>query len=268
MVCSLMKKAVAGAALGVAALWLVSGTPAYNYVRTVWQSKMNCIKQSIPVDMQVASLKQQLVELETLMHSQIQNVARGEQEVKDLNVSLARNKVALLESGKKIVALRETIPAADVQLTSSGAPRDQVLRDLKSRMSQHSVLESTVNSQESTLAKTDQALTNAKAQLSGLKGKKQELISRLDAIAAQARANQAAQQGALPGLDTSALTEIEKQVNDLEKQIKLESRTIELSQQYLGVPEAAPTSTPESSDVLGEIDAKFGKAPKAEDKSL
>lgn len=268
MVCSFMKKAVAGAALGVAALWLVSGTPAYNYVRTLWQCNLDSIKDSVPVDLRIADLKAQIAEMETLMHSQIQNVAREEQDVKDLKGSLERNKLALNENSKKIIALRGAVPAADVQLTSGGAPRDQVLRDLKNRLGQYGVLERTVATQETTLSNREQALARAKDQLAGLKDKKQEMISRLDLIATQHRANQAAHQGTQAGIDTSALTQIEKQVGELEKQIQLESRTIELSQQYLGAPEATTAApAPDNSDVLGEIDAKFGKS-KTDDKSL
>lgn len=267
MVCSFMKKAAAGAALGVASLWLVSSTPAYNYVRTLWQCKMDYIKDNVPVDLRIADLKAQISEMETLMHSQIQTVAREEQEVKDLKSSLERNRLAMADNGKRIIALRSAVPAADVQLTSGGAPRDQVLRDLKNRMSQFVVLERTVATQETTLSNREQALTRAKEQLAGLKDKKQEMISRLDLIATQHRANQAAHQGTQAGIDTSALTQIEKQVGELEKQIQLESRTIELSQQYLGVPEAAPAPAQDDSDVLGEIDAKFGKS-KTDDKSL
>lgn len=268
MVCSFMKKAVAGAALGVAALWLVSGTPAYNYVKTLARCKMDCIQSNIPVDLQIANLKRQISELESSMQGQIQEVARGEQDVKDLKASLGHNKVALLDAGKRIVALRESIPAADVQLTSDGPSRDQVLHDLKTRMVRYNTLERTVASEETTLTNKEQALARAKDQLSGLKDKKQELLSRLDLMATQVRANQAAQQGTQAGIDTSALTDIEKQVNDLEKKIQLESRTIELSQQYLGTPESAAVATPESTDVLNEIDSKFGKAPATEDKSL
>lgn len=276
MVCSLVKKAVAGAALGVAALWVVSGTPAYNYVKTLAQCKVDRIKSNVPVDLQIAALKSQISEMESLMHGQIQSVAREEQEVKDLKSSLSRNRLSMVDAGKKIVALRETIPAVDVQLTSDAADRDQVLRDLKNRMGQFGVLERTVATQETTLANREQALTRAKDQLAGLKDKKQELISRLDLVATQFRANQAAQQGTQAGIDTSALTQIEKQVGELEKKIQLESRTIELSHQYLGEPESSvePASVRSDNSVLDEIDAKFSlsddaaKGDKADDKSL
>lgn len=267
MVCSFFKKAVVGAALGVGTLWLISGTPAYNYVKTAWNYKWDCVQKTIPVEFQIKDLQRQVADLEHAMKGQIQNVAREERQIDELKKNLATNQVTLRDSGKKILALRETVPAENVQLTSDGANRAAVVRDLKSRVDRYNIVEQTVATQTSTLAKREEALGRAKEQLEGLKGKKAELISRLELIATQNRANQAAAQGTQPGIDTSALTQIEKQVKELEQQVSLQARENELTQQYLGEPEAAPAAD-DTGDVLNAIDAKFGKGAKSDDKSL
>lgn len=267
MVCSFMKKAVAGAVLGVAALWMVSGTPAYNYMKTAWHAKWDCVQKNVPVDFQIADLRRQINDLESAMKSQIQNVAREEQQVRDLKTSLDRNQLALLETGKKLVAMRGSVEGKDVKLTGDGANNAATLRDLALGMDHYTILEQTAATQQTTLAKREEALTHAKEQLGGLKSKKSGLLSRLELIETQHRATTAANQGTQPGIDTSALTQIEGQVKELERRIKLQAREAELAQQFLADP-ATTAPAVDQRDIIGEIDAKFGKTSAKGDKSL
>ena len=85
MVCSMVKKAVLGAALGAGALYLVFGTSAPSYVRTAFCKVRHNAKDAVPVQFEIDRAREEIADLEPAIKDNIETLARAEVEVEHLD---------------------------------------------------------------------------------------------------------------------------------------------------------------------------------------
>lgn len=269
-VCSMVKKSVLGGVLGVAALGLIFGTNAPSYLRSAVTTARNNIKNSVPVEFEINRLRQDIENLDQGMKGQLQFVAREEQEIKNLKQDLASNKAKLADEEKTILTLRKMISDDNLKLAGNANPsytEKDVRGDLIQKFENYQRLEKIVAQQERTLRSREELVVKALDQLQNLKTKKKELVSKIDAIEAQIKANAAAEAPGYVPVDKSALSAIEKSINELEKRVEIETRERDLATQYLSAP--SNEASVDDRDIVREIDGKFNTGAAASgDKNL
>ena len=258
--CSFIKKTVVGSILGVAALSLIFGTATPSYFRALLSSARDNVKASVPIEFEINRLRQEILNLDDVMRTQISVVVGEEQVVSELKEQLAANRDRLDREAQAIQALRKTFSGSDVKLTS-GTPAsfspDEVARELERRFSQFERLERIVAQQEQTLARRQDLIARSYEQLQNFKVKKQELLSRIESVEAQLKANRAAAEPVANPVDSSALTAIETSIRDLEKRVERQAREQEVINQYVAPATVEPR--PAFNDVLKRLDDRFGK---------
>ena len=85
MVCSMVKKAVLGAALSAGALYLVFGTSAPSYVRTAFYQVRHNAKDAVPVQFEIDRARGEIANLEPAIKDNIETLARAEVDVEHLD---------------------------------------------------------------------------------------------------------------------------------------------------------------------------------------
>lgn len=258
MICSMLKKGLFGAALGAGALALVFGTSAPSYVKTAFCNARSSIKQNVPIPFEIERVRGELTNLKGKMASQIEALAREEEDVKALKSELTVARNELQAEKQALVALREGKPSRGiVPAGGSSISAEEIAREKARRLDRYGRLEQVVLQKEKTLSLRERNINVAHEQLDTLHEKKQELMTRLDAIEAQIKTLAASEPSVQDSMiDTSALTGIERAVKDLEKRTDLKIREAELTDRYLDIAEPA-VPAPAPRDVDAEIDAKF-----------
>lgn len=270
MICSMLKKGLFGAALGAGALALVFGSSAPSYIKTAFCNARSSVKQNVPIQFEIDRLRGELSNLKGRMASQIEALVREEEDVKALKSELTVARGELQAEKQGLVALREGKPSRGIlPAGASSISAEEIAREKARRLDRYNRIEQVVLQKEKTLALRERNINVAHEQLDTLHEKKQELMTRLDAIEAQIKSLAASESSQDCTIDTSALTGIEKSVKDLEKRTDLKIRESELTERYLEIADPV-SAAPAPRDVDAEIDAKFsGEAPAAgEHKSL
>src|SRR3954451_11242384 len=120
MVCSMVKKAVLGAALSAGALYLAFGTSAPSYVRMAFHKFRHDAKGAVAVQFEIDRARQEIANLEPAIKDNIEVLARAEVDVEYLNREIANKQASLASEKKAMLALRESLETGDFRLAGHG----------------------------------------------------------------------------------------------------------------------------------------------------
>ena len=261
MVCKLMKKGVAGAALTAGALYLAFGTSAPSYVKTAFHKVRHTAKDSVPLPFEIDRARDQIAELEPAIRDNRELLARAEEDVDTLKSEIAATSANLDSQKAEILALRQSLDTGEFRLTGSVSyTRDEVTEGLKSRLDGYNRCERTLQSKEMTLKSKEKAVIAARKQLLGMNDTKKVLAARVESIEARLKEIEATQTYNEFNFDDSALARAKQTVADLDKRLNVMARVAEMEGRSV---DGAPVVIDPSRDVVKEVDVKFGPAAKA-----
>ena len=120
MVCSMVKKAVLGAALSAGALYLVFGTSAPSYVRTAFHRVRHNVEDAVPIQFEIDVARGEIANLEPAIKDNIETLARAEVDVEHLDREIATIQDNLASEKKAMLALRERLASGDFRLAGHG----------------------------------------------------------------------------------------------------------------------------------------------------
>jgi DNA repair exonuclease SbcCD ATPase subunit len=272
MVCSMVKKAVLGAALSAGALYLTFGTHAPSYVRTAFCKFRNDAKGAVPVQFEIDRARQEIANLEPAIKDNIEVLARAEVDVEYLNREIANNQARLANEQKEMLALRERLESGDFRLAGRGHvsyTAEEVKGELGRRLDRYRQATQTLAEKEATLKAREQSVVAARKLLMAMADQKKTLLSKLEKIEAHLKMIEATKASNEFDFDDSALARAKQSVSDLEKRLEVLDRKTEMEGQFVDTGNI-PISTDLHRDVVKELDEEFGTAaaPKAENGSI
>jgi len=263
MACKFVKKGLVAAALSAGALALLFGTAAPSYVRTVFHHFRGSVKNNIPIPVEIERARQQVSDLEPAIKANIEELARAEEDVKDLNAEIADLQTRHTKDGKEIAALRESLRNGDLRLAGGTATYtpEEVTRTLAHKFDRYTQVKKILAEKQRTLAAKEKSVAAAREMLSTIKAEKDNLLAKIEEIDARNRTIDTATAHNDIHFDSNPLAEVKKTLAELEKRVNVKARTAELSERYHD--EDVIVVAPPSDDVLKQIDAEFGSSTSA-----
>jgi chromosome segregation ATPase len=259
MVCSMVKKAILGAALGAGALYLVFGTSAPSYVRTAFHRVRHNAKDAVPVRFEIDRAREEIANLEPAIKDNIEALARAEVDVEYLDREIATTRANLENEKKAMLALRQGLETGDFRLAGHGGIRytaDEVRSDLASRLDRYRNINKILEEKEATLKARQKAVVAARKQLMEMAAQKQALLTKLEGIEAHLKMIEATKATNEFDFDDSALARAKQSVADLEKRLEVLDRKAEMEGRF--VDSGLPVGLEPGRDVAKEFDEEFG----------
>lgn len=273
MVCSMIKKAVLGAALSAGAMYLVFGTSAPSYVRTAFHKFRHDAKSAVPVQFEIDRARQEIANLEPAIKDNIEVLARAEVDVEYLNREIASTQANLANEKKAMLALRESLQTGDFRLAGHGHVRyteDEVKGDLARRLDRYRNVNKILEEKEATLKAREKSVIAARKLLMEMAAQKQTLLTKLEKIEAHLKMIEATRATNEFDFDDSALARAKQSVSELEKRLEVLDRKAEMEGRFVDSGNL-PVGLEPDRDVVREIDDEFGTpaaAPKADNGSV
>jgi len=272
MVCSMVKKAVLGAALGAGALYMAFGTSAPSYLCTAFHRVRHNAKNAVPVQFEIDRARQEIANLEPAIKDNIEVLARAEVDVEYLNREIANNQARLANEKKEMLALRERLESGDFRLAGHGHVNytaEEVKGELGRRLDRYKNVNKILAEKEATLKAREKSVVAARKLLMEMAAQKQTLLTKLETIEAHLKMIEATKASNEFDFDDSALARAKQTVFDLEKRLEVLDRKAEMEGQFVDTGNI-PVGPELGRDVVKEIDEEFGSAaaPKAENGSI
>ncbi len=258
-----MKKGLMGVGLGALALGLVFGTRAPSYVKTAFHKIRHGARESVPIHFEIDRARQELAELEPAIRVNVENLARAEEDVKDMREELVEFRSNLNQEQSEMVALRHRLGEGEVLRTGAIAySADEIKKDLRGRLDHYRQMKKTLAERDRTLKMKDDAVAAARQQLKGFIEQRRTLQLQIDEIEARQHAIDASRPTDTFRFDDTALGRVQQTIKDLRRRQNVEVRAGELRGRYIDKHVTIDDDTP-AGDVLHEIDEEFVK-PTAE----
>ena len=259
MVCSMVKKAILGAALSAGALYLVFGTSAPSYVRTAFHRVRHNAKDAVSIPFEIERTREDIANLEPAIRNNIEALARAEVDVEHLDREIIAVRSNLASEKKALLALRESLETGDFRLAGHGHinyTADEVKAELARRLDHYRRVNDILAEKEATLKARQNTVVAARKQLVEMAAAKKALLTKLEGIEARLKMIEATRATNEFDFDDSALARAKKSVSDLEKRLDVLARKAEMEGRFADA--GIPVSLEPGRDVVKEIDEEFG----------
>jgi septal ring factor EnvC (AmiA/AmiB activator) len=268
MVCRTVKKGLVGAGLGALALFVLFGTSAPSYFRTVVSRVRQGAQDAVPIRFEIDRARQEIAALEPAIHDNIEALANAEVDVKALENEIAATEVNLDREGKEMVALNNSLKAGRDVLTSSGTSYspEEIKADLARRFDSYQRGKQILADKKETLKIRQQNVLAAKKTLNEMAAQKKALAAKVEGIEARLRQIEATQATNEFTFDDTALARVKQTVADLDRKLEVKARVVEQEGRY--AEKGIPVPVEPSRDVSQEIETEFGSSHHSADKSL
>jgi len=264
MVCSMVKKAILGAALSAGTSYLAFGTSAPSYVRTAFCRVRHNAKDAVPVQFEIDRARGEIANLEPAIKDNIEALARAEVDVEHLDREIVAVRSNLETEKKTLLVLRQRLETGDFRLAGHGHVNytaDEVKAELARRLDHYRNVNQILAEKEATLKARQKAVVAARKQLTEMAAQKQALLTKLEGIEAQLKMIEATKATNEFDFDSSALARAKQSVSDLEKRLEVLARRAEMEGRFADA--GIPVSLEPGRDVVKEIDDEFGPAATA-----
>jgi chromosome segregation ATPase len=232
--CKMVKKAVIGAGLGVATLGLLFGTSAKYHARTAVDEVRSLAQSQVPFEYKIDEARQQVEALTPAINENIEELARAEYDVEQLQEQITVAKANLKSQGKEMLALKQGLDSGRLQLTSGVTyTAEEVEADLARRLETFERCKEAVGSMEQTLKAKVERMHAIQRVLDEMAAQKKALTAKIEAIEsrhAQIKAEQASNDFTF---DTTPLSQAKKTIAELDKQLEVMARKAELTGRYI-----------------------------------
>jgi len=267
MVCSIVEKAVLGAALSAGALYLAFGTCAPSYVKTAFHRVRHTARDAVSIPFEIDRTRGEIANLEPAIKNNIEALARAEVDVEHLDREIVAVRANLDGEKKAMLALRESLETGDFRLAGHGHVNytaDEVKTELARRLDHYRRVTEILAEKETTLKARQKAVVAARKQLEEMAAAKKALLTKLEGIEARLTMIEATKATNEFDFDSSALARAKQSVSDLEKRLEVLARQAEMEGRFADA--GIPVSLEPGRDVVKEIDDQFG-APAAQAES-
>jgi hypothetical protein len=180
MVCSLVKKALVGTALGAGTLFLVFGTSAPNYVKTAFHKVRENVKESIDPQFDIDRARNDIENLKPMFDQNKETLARAEVEVENLEGEVSTMQASLDKAKKTILAMQNKLKTGEFRLTGHIADTaDNLKVELANRLDHYDYTFDTLKQKQEVLEAKRRIIKAAHEQLENLRSQKSLLLAKL-----------------------------------------------------------------------------------------
>jgi chromosome segregation ATPase len=260
----MVKKGLLGVGLGALALGLVFGHKAPSYVMTAFHKVRHSAERAVPIQFDIDRARQELDALEPAIRENVENLARAEEDVKELDQEITAFRTNLDREKREMLALRRELGDGSVLRTNTSFSAEDVKKDLIGRLDHCRQSQKTLAEMEKTLKLRKQAVVSAKQQLDGFVQQKRSLETQIDEIEARQRAIEAARTTDEFRFDDTRLGRVKQTIKELRRRQNIMVNAAELHGRY--IDKQVPVGTEPVRDVLKEIDSEYGAPASASDK--
>jgi len=246
----------------VAALFVLHKLDLLNYAKVGWHNMKDGVKKSIPPEVKIQRLRDEIVKLPAAERQTRSQIASEMVEVKKLREQITEAKANL---DKREVALKDLKGelekgTAFVTLDNQKIPREKVEASLARQWKSFKTAKEAVKSQEDLLKSREEALEVAKAKLDTMQDKRKEMEAKVEKMDLELRKLRLAQTRHDVAIDDSKLAEVTKLADEIDTQIKTQVTELNL-QKGADTDEAvrqALDRQAQTNQAMKEMDEFFG----------
>jgi chromosome segregation ATPase len=262
----MFKKLVYAALAGVGVLVLLSSLGLLGYVKVALKGARERAKASVPAEMKIQLLRQEIANLGPEMSKHRAAIAAEIVEVERLKKHIGEAKGNLAKKEVLIRDLRNELKAGSAFVSISGEklPREKVEQSLTRQWEAFKQAEDAVKSQEDLLRTREESLEVAKQKLSAMDSKREELQAKVERMELELRKLRLAQTQNGITVDDSQFANVLKLAEEVEIQIAKEQKTLELEKAAFTdtVVQKAIEQKSKTDQAIKEMDERFGSARK------
>ncbi|MHC4399135.1 MAG: hypothetical protein ACYTG0_05580 [Planctomycetota bacterium] len=253
----MIKKAIIGTGLVVVVALLLFGTHVVSYVRTSVACVGEALHDSVPIDFQIKRARGLIEDLDPDIRDNLQAIAKGQVDVERRARGLAEAEASLAKAKADIDRLTEDLKSDEVAFKYARQQtftRDQVQADLRNRFECYKTSKATLEAKQGIYQARVQRLEADRKRLNGILAEKQELQVKVENLEARLQMIAAAQTISDSNFDDSRLARAKELIDDLDAQLEVEQRMVDIGGQYRG---QIPLDDPNQGDILTEVTQYF-----------
>lgn len=213
---------------------LFIGRDAISYVTTSVGQVHRRVKDTVPVDFEIARVRQMIKELEPEVRENMHRIAREEVEVAKIERELEQTEQQLAKSQGEIIRLKDDLATGNSHFVYVGRSytADRVRADLANRFEHFKTSKATVEQMTKILEARRNCLDAAREKLDGMLAAKQQLEVEVENLEARSKMVEVAQTTSEFNFDDSQLSRTRELIDDISSRLevteKLLNQNIEL----------------------------------------
>jgi chromosome segregation ATPase len=248
----------------VAALFVLHKLDLLNYVKVGWHDIKNGVTKSIPPEVKIQRLRDEIANLPAAERQTRAQIAKEMVEVKKLRDQITESKANLDKREAALKDLKGELEkgTAFVTLDNQKIPREKIEASLARQWKSFKAAKEAVKSQEDLLKSREEALEVAKAKLDAMQEKRKEMEAKVEKMELDLRKLRLAQtQHDIP-VDDSQLASVLKLADEVDTQIKTQQTELALQKgaDTDQAVEEALARQAETAKALKEMDEVLGSA--------
>jgi len=252
------KKVLIASLAILAGVALLSSTRLGSHVRLWWKKANVALQKQVPVETEIERLRMELTRLQQDERRYNSALAEEMVAVDSLKEQIADAEAVLKRKKDRLLTMRNALKNDGERVSINGNEYDRakvektVLREYDSFKS----AQRAVKAQKDLLAAREKGLVAARERVKAMKETKRDLEVELARLEAEMKAVRVAQTRSKFNFDDSKLSSIKRDVQELQKRVKVEQKKIELEAENTDVIDTTPK--PKTADRLKELDRELG----------
>ncbi len=226
MMTGLVKKAALGSAGLLVAGGFVFGRDLWSYISTAGSSVKSAVRDSVPLDFELARAKELLTQIDPEMNRAKKVVVEQQVEIEDLEKKVAQradnvaeHRLAVMTRSEQLKSGKDAFQIGNVSYTSA-----QLTDDLKKRFETMKVVESTMQEEQKLLDRKKDALKANQSKLDLMRNAKEDLARQIEILQARLEKVRATEEVKNIRVDDSEFNSVRALVAQLDKQLKVRER--------------------------------------------
>ncbi|MGE5609548.1 MAG: hypothetical protein ACM359_09865 [Bacillota bacterium] len=255
-----------GVGLGLAGS-AIFGTDAVSYFRTSVKSVRSTVKDSVPMELELARAKDLLDDILPEMHANIKMIAQQEVEIGNLKGDIEQSRKSLAEQAMRVQKLRDCLATSAVSFTFGGLnySREELKTDLAHKFDAYKEAELVLNSKQRLLENRQKALAAGVQAIERTKSQKTMLENKIAALEAQFRVVQAASTNSNLAINNSKIAQTEKVIAQIKERLDVAERVLAHEAKFTNT---IPVDVVNEKDLVMAVDEHFGTKTAAEPKAV
>lgn len=242
---------------------LVLGSDLGSYVRSSARSMRVAVKDNIPVEFELRRARDLLDGVGPELHQNVRLVAEQEVEIAALKSDIETASHSLQDEKARVAKLRDCLNTHEASFTFGDLNynREQIAQELSRQFTHYREAEMALSTKRQLIESRQRSLAAAMEAMEAAKGQKATLEAQIDGLEAQYHLVQAASAGSDFQIDHSRLSQAQKVVGDIRKQLEVAEHVLAHEAKFT---QSVPINIVDEKDLLSQVDAHL-KLPSPSD---
>jgi peptidoglycan hydrolase CwlO-like protein len=264
----MLKKIIIGTASVALLGSLIFGRDACNYAQTAWSATREAVKREVPLEFQIERARTAVAQLEPAIQHTLKVIAEQQVDIEGLTKQIDTRGADLTNAKDQMMTLKHDLESghSTFRYASIEYTADDVRRDVRTRFERFKAASAMLERDRKIQKARREALFAHEKQLDTMLSQKKDLEAQVEQLEARLQTIRAEQSVSAPEIDESALSNVKRLINEVNKQLDVQEKLLDSSGKFgTGLIPVETKPTVELSNVTAEIDAYF--TPAAQKKS-